>query len=185
MFDAPVPGELVCTEARLINLCGVIEELLVQRVVRGLYQLACTGPEPITLLISSEGGSVYDANAIVDAIVDVRKRGVEVTARVHGYAMSAAVFPLLVATHRIATPSSIIMVHGMTSGNVGDLRSLKVEQGHNDWLMEQQAAVLGKYSHRDAEFWRGLLVECIPNYYDAAQALEMGLIDGVDDGNIG
>lgn len=174
-------GELVCAEARLIQLPGHIDEAVAQRINRGFYELAKQGDAAITLLISSGGGGVYAATSIADTIAHVRSiSSVKVVGRVHGYAMSAAIYPLLACDERESSPNAMFMVHGMRDSQLGlDMNAMRAEQAANEELVRMQSEWLGARTKRAASDWIAILNESTPRYYTAAQALEEGLVDSV------
>ena len=171
----------IIVSARIVQLNGEIDEFVSRRVIGGLYQLhGIDRDAAITLLISSEGGLLLDAQAIADAIADVQHRGTPIVGRVHGQAMSAAILPLLACSHRETSPDALLMVHGMTTdAGLNDLRNQEAELAVNNRLTSRMAAGLALRTARDIGYWLPLLHDRLPHYFFAEEALAEGLVDEV------
>jgi len=143
-------------------------------------------PEPITLRISSNGGSVESEMSIVDAINEAQAKGCEVTGEVYGHGMSAAFMILQACDVRRMGKSAILMVHGITSWAVGDLRDLEAEtkllqrmqiDGANMLANRCTAPEGSKYC--TPEFWLEILKANTAVYLFPDEALEWGMVDEV------
>jgi len=131
--------------------------------------------DPITLLINSNGGDVYEALGIIDYIESL---SVPVNIIVRGRAMSAAAMILCCGTGlRAASKSSTIMVHEASAEIFGKSADIKANAEHIDELEEEFYKMMAKKTKHDEDFWRKA---CRKDYYmTAAKALELGLIDKV------
>lgn len=131
--------------------------------------------DPITLLINSNGGDVYEALGIIDYIESL---SVPVNVIVRGRAMSAAAMILCCGTGiRAASKSSTIMVHEASAEIFGKSADIKANAEHIDELEEEFYKMMAKKTKHDEEFWRKA---CRKDYYmTAAKAVELGLIDKV------
>lgn len=143
-------------------------------------------PGPITLRISSNGGSVESEMSIIDAIRDARCKGCEVTGEVFGHGMSAAFMVLQACDTRVMGKNAILMVHGITSWTVGDLRDLNAEQKLLKRLQIETAQFLAERctAKDDApqltdKFWLDILEANTPVYLFPDEALEWGVVDKV------
>jgi ATP-dependent Clp protease, protease subunit len=174
----PLP-DIVIEDTRTIYLSGEMDEELDTKVVLGLYKLLADGHDNITLLINSEGGNLFIAHSLTDAIADVQRNGITVIGRVQGLAASAAIFPLVACTRRVASPHSVLMVHGLKDSSTGDVRSMKAEAELNTELIRQQSELLGERTLISADQWLPWLEDQLPRYYTAKQALEAGLVDEI------
>ncbi|PNT91282.1 head maturation protease, ClpP-related [Clostridium thermosuccinogenes] len=79
----------------------------------------------ITVWIDSYGGSVFAAAGIYNALMEHKKTGAKVTAKVDGKAMSAATIPFMAGDERLMSPMAIFMIHNpltSASGYASDLR---------------------------------------------------------------
>ena len=131
--------------------------------------------DPITLLINSNGGDVYEALGIIDYIESL---SVPVNVIARGRAMSAAAMILCCGTGiRAASKSSTIMVHEASAEIFGKSADIKANAEHIDELEEEFYKMMAKKTKHDEEFWRKA---CRKDYYmTAAKAVELGLIDKV------
>jgi ATP-dependent Clp protease protease subunit len=98
-----------------------------------------------------------------------------------GKAMSAA--PLLVTAgtpgKRYATPHCFFMIHdGWLDGMDGKSRKeARATLDHYDDMAESWCALMAKHSKKDAAFWRRLCNKKEDIFFNAATALEYGLVD--------
>lgn len=79
----------------------------------------------ITVWIDSYGGSVFAAAGIYNALMEHKKTGAKVIAKVDGKAMSAATIPFMAGDERLMSPMSIFMMHNPLTevyGYASDLR---------------------------------------------------------------
>ena len=157
------------------------------RIVREISLLS-EKPDPITIRISSNGGSVESEFAIVDAIHAAQRKGCIVTGEVYGHGMSAAFEVLQTCNVRKMGKSAFLMVHGITSWTVGDLRDLNAEQKllarlHREaakFHAERSTAAAGT-PYKTEEFWLTILEANTPVYLFPEEALEWGMVDAVED----
>ena len=171
--------DFLCESAGIVTLCGEIDEWLTRKVIYSLYYLHGLGRGEITLAITSAGGSVLDAHGIADTIADVVRRGTRVIGRVHGLAMSAAIFPLLACSTRVASRNAMLMIHGLEGIQIADVRNQEADLVANTKLVAIQAEILGSRSNKPIDYWLPVLKDRLPTYYTATEALEWGLIDEV------
>ena len=131
--------------------------------------------KPITILLNSNGGDVYEANGMVDYIesLDVK---VNIIAR--GRALSAAALLLCSATGlRAASKSTVIMIHESSAEFAGRSSDIKANADHIDELETIFYKRLEELSNQNEDFWRK---SCRKDFYMTAEkALELGLIDKV------
>ena len=130
---------------------------------------------PITLLINSNGGDVYEALGIID-YMETLSIPVNVIAR--GRAMSAAAMILCCGTGtRAASKNTTIMVHEASANIFGKSADIKANAEHIDELEEDFYKMMAKKTKQDEDFWRKA---CRKDYYMTAEkAAELGLIDQV------
>jgi len=165
-------------ERREIYLDERVSPDMASRIVRELSLLSGKA-EPITIRISSNGGSVESEFAIVDAIRQAQSAGCKVIGEVYGHGMSAAFMVLQTCDVRRMGQSAILMVHGITSWAVGDLKDIDAEQKLLTRLQKEGAAFLASRSKRPREFWLKVLKENTPVYLFPNEALEWGVVDEV------
>lgn len=131
--------------------------------------------DPITLLLNSNGGDVYEALGIIDYI-NTLSVPVNVVAR--GRAMSAAAMILCCGTGiRAASLSTTIMVHEASAEIMGKSADIKANADHIDELEEDFYRMMAGKTKNNEEFWRKA---CRKDFYMSAEkAKELGLIDKV------
>jgi len=96
---------------RVILLTGRVDDKMANGAIQALLYLAARDPdEPIQIYISSAGGSVFAAMAIVDMMAAVSP---PVHTAVFGHAESAAAIILGAGErgHRCVSPHSRVMIH--------------------------------------------------------------------------
>lgn len=79
----------------------------------------------ITVWIDSYGGSVFAAAGIYNALMEHKKSGAKVTAKIDGKAMSAATIPFMAGDERLMSPVALFMIHNpltQAQGYASDLR---------------------------------------------------------------
>lgn len=131
--------------------------------------------KPITVLLNSNGGDVYEALGIIDYF-DSLPVPVNVVAR--GRAMSAAAMILCSASGvRAASKNTTIMMHEASAEIYGKTADLKANADHIDELEDSFYKMLATKSNQPEEFW---IKACRKDFYmTAAKALEYGLIDQI------
>lgn len=131
--------------------------------------------DPITVLLNTNGGDVYEANGIIDYIQSL-KVPVNIIAR--GRAMSAGAMLLISGTGiRAASKSTTIMFHEASAELYGKTADLKANADHIDELEEEFYTQMASKTKQDKEFWRK---SCRKDFYLTAQkALELGVIDKI------
>jgi len=154
-----------------LHIFGTIGSEVTADAVR--LQLEQIGPQPLTVKINSQGGSVFEGVAIYEML---RAHAAAVTVEITGWALSIASVIAMAGKRVLLAPAGLIMVHNpwsTTSGNAAELRrqadTLDVVRG----TLIKAYQRTGKSesvirSWLDAETW-----------FDADQARDAGLIDGV------
>lgn len=136
--------------------------------------------DPITVYITSQGGSVLPLFGMYDYLLLARKEGVSVTTVAVGYAASAASVLLQAGDKRLATKHTRILLHEVSQYYFGNEKVSDAEENTkemlrvNNILLEiisersgQPIDELKKFIHkRDA-------------WFDAEEALAFGLIDEI------
>lgn len=131
--------------------------------------------DPIDLYITSPGGDLNALTALVDLIEGV---SCKINTFGVGHVESAAVWVLAAGTGtRYIAPNTEVMVHeiatwlrGSTSDVENEAKQIKIKQ-------KNLYDLLGKYSKKEASFWRDL-VEGKKNLYMLPQTcIEHGLVD--------
>ncbi len=166
-----------------IHLSDVIGPYTARDVIRDMeYAVSITKPSmpELVLFINSPGGGVYDAIALYDFIIELRKT-TSVVGIVRGQAASAASMIVLQATKpRLATPHSRFLLHEPSKWG-HELESASSVQDSAEELARLHdviLSILAEHSHRDIDVIRGELARR-EVWMSAAEAKEWGLIDQV------
>ena len=131
--------------------------------------------DPITILLNSDGGDVYEALGIIDYIKGLPVK-VNIIAR--GRAMSAAALMLACTTGtRAASKMTSIMVHEISSANQGKASDIRANADHLQELEDLTFDLLAQHSKMDSEFWRKNARKDF--FFSSTKALEYGLIDTI------
>lgn len=135
--------------------------------------------KPITINISSPGGSVMDGLALFDTILKLRRQGVVVTTRAAGLVASMATILLQAGTERVADKNVQILVHEVSGGAGGKISAISDEAAFMERLNARLLAILAERSTLSAraikskssrrEWW-----------IDADEALKLGFVDRVE-----
>jgi ATP-dependent Clp protease protease subunit len=145
--------------------------------IRGLINMRDDSKkdEPINLLINSDGGSVYEALAIIDFINNL---DVKVNTIVRGRAMSAAALILCAGTGtRAASRYSTIMFHEISSDIYGKSSDMKANVQHMEKLENMLLEIIGTNSKQTIEYWKNNTIKDF--YITPQEALELGVIDTI------
>ena len=131
--------------------------------------------EPITLLLNTNGGDVYEALGIIDYIQTL---SVPVNVIARGRAMSAGAMILCAGTgFRAASKNTTIMVHEASANIMGKSADIKANAEHIDELEEDFYKLMADKTNQDEDYWRKA---CRKDFYMTAEkAKELGLIDEV------
>lgn len=145
-----------------------------------------TSKKPIHLIISSEGGSLWSCLAIIRAIRYAQSRKIKVFAHVFGNAFSAAFLILQACDKRTMGSESLLMMHGISSFPMGDLKNLQTDL---DMVKSVTASmcemVAAKNTAKDLKYhnpqhWAPIMEDSTPRYFRAKEAIDTGLIDEID-----
>ena len=169
-------------ESGIIRLDGEIDQYTVSMLLSELnIILRSKKHKEITLIISSEGGSIYDAFALYDVLKKISSGGTKIAAIVQGWAASAASQIILQAADvRCAMTSSRFLLHEPSRWTIG---SEKVSEGIDDLnevkkLSDMIIAVLSKRCNHTVEEINKF-VERRDVWMSAEEALAWGLIDKI------
>lgn len=168
----------VDTEARIIHLYGEIgQEYDSRDFDLALSELERLGDGPVTIRINSEGGSVYDALAM---IARMRISPCQLITEGYGSVMSAATLIFAAGNQRRMSTLCWSMVHeisndGITSGTASTIRTelRQMEREQKLWY-----ELMGQLTKQPATWW-----EKAANkkdlYLTAQQCLELGMADEI------
>ena len=142
-----------------------------------LDQLTSFDGEDLTVRVNSPGGDVYEGVAIMNAL---RAYTGHVTVIVEGLAASAASFIVAGGGDEvIARPTAELMVHDAWTCVDGNAAELQKTAKDLDRMSDNLATIYADKTGGDPSEWREIMRE--ETWYSAAEALEVGLVDRVED----
>lgn len=156
-------------DKRQISAVGEVNEKMFNRLLVGLTTLNKISVEPITVIMNSTGGDLYQGFAIFDLI---SSSTADVNIHVVGTAMSAAALVLQAGTRRTCSPNSELMIHDGSLGTLSDEPETAQRQMDHDKKLRQKMRDL--ITERSGSKWSAR-----DKHFNAAEALAAGLIDEV------
>jgi ATP-dependent protease ClpP protease subunit len=138
------------------------------------------GIKKLHIYVNSGGGSGFDGLGISDVLIGIENEGMEVTTEANGLVASAAVPIFVVGQHRIATASTMFMIHesSLFKFIADEKRSDLITQAK---MMEMLEARYNKLiSERSKLSIEDLKEKCkATTWFTAQEALEWGLVDEI------
>ena len=133
----------------------------------------------VTLLLNSPGGDVVETLALIDYIRTIKDNdGIDTNIVVRGSAMSAAALLLTAGTGlRAASKHSKIMVHQLSTFNMGKLEDVKSNAKFAEQLEEDCNSIMEECTNKDKKFWKEN--QRTDYFLSAEDALELGIIDKI------
>jgi len=162
---------------RRIFLTGEITDETTERLIREMDYLSSVSSEDITLLINSPGGSVSSGLAIIDAMkrlpCDFRTVCTGITASM------AAVIATCGGSKgkRYITPSAEMMIHQPLGGIHGQASDIEVAANRIILIKRKLNKMIAEATGQTLE--RVTADSDRDRYFDAAEAVEYGLVDGI------
>ena len=190
----PEPAKL-----RLIGLYGEVNEDRAAETAFSLMALKAMGrretklnpdePEcdktevtydPIDFVVSTWGGSAADMFSIYDTMRSVRE-DCEIKTIGLGKVMSAGVLLLAAGTKgsRQIGQNCRLMLHGVTSGQHGNLTDLENEMAEAQWTQDRLVHCLSKESNMTNRYIKKLLDKRMNVYLTAEEAVDLGIADEI------
>lgn len=104
--------------------------------------------EPITIILDSPGGLVYDGLALYDSIDALKRAGHEVTVFVRGMAASMGGILLQAASpgKRVVGSNAYVLIHEVSSGAAGKISEIQDEAKFAAELWDRLAGILAERS---------------------------------------
>lgn len=131
-------------------------------------------PSPITLHITSNGGSIF---AVFSAIDTIRNLSVDVHTVCKGMVASAGTLLSVAGKKRYITEYGYMLIHELRSGCIGKYTELEESHENNKMLMER----LKDHYIKLTKLTREELDAQMPKdqYWDAERCLKAGLVDEI------
>ncbi len=162
---------------RIVFLGGAVTEEIANLIVAQLIHLESDDPDKdISLYVNSPGGSVHAGLAIYDAMQFIRP---DVQTIGYGIAMSMGSLLLAggAAAKRSALPNSRILIHQPSGGFEGQSADIEI---HAREILEQRGRIEGIYARHTGQPAERIHEDMDRDrFFDPAEAVEYGLIDGV------
>lgn len=187
MMPAPIPfyheeSDDTLRRLRVLEIEDIMPGAASYIFESGMRLALAARNQPINLIIRSDGGSVFEAINICNALRDIQNvLEANVIGVVAGNAFSAASYVLQQCNLRYAAPTAFLMVHGITHGGMGGVD--EEDQRRQALLMRQLRAIMVEhYSARSPKprtYWDTILKSNKPQFYTAKEALDVGLLDEV------
>ncbi len=163
-------------KARSIQLVGSIDDKMFCAIDNALTLLEAKSKRPITFKISSDGGSVYAALAIVGRM---QKSSCSINTEVYGRAMSAATIILVAGKKRRMSKLSWFMTHEGSYYLDGTHTQNKFNVQQQERENKLWCQVMSEYSGASAKFWETKGLNGMDLYLSANQCLKLKIIDEV------
>lgn len=133
--------------------------------------------QALTVRINSGGGDVFAAFAIYNRLLDLRKKGVKVSAVVDGWAASAATV-ICMGAEKISIPAAaMFMIHDPAVGSFGYYKAEELEKMADELKTIKQAIVAayaGKTGKSAEDISAAMAAE---TWMDGTSAVESGYCD--------
>ena len=172
------PSNVNLFDNRIIKLTKTIDADESERIIDQLLKLdTIKSNKDITFYINSPGGSVSDGMAIYDAMQMVKS---DIRTVCIGRCSSMAAVLLSGGTKgkRFITPNSEIMIHEVSSFNMGKIGELKINYEHSNTLNERIIKLLSNNTGKSIKQIRKD-IQKKDRWFNAEEALKYGLIDKI------
>lgn len=169
--------ELLAGEKRVLFCEGTIDYPMVMELVEKIIYLDSISHEPITLVISSQGGRV-DAGLVLYDVIQIVQSPVR-TIGVMAYSMGAFLLASGTKGERWVLPHTRVMLHEPklsqgAAGSASNIRDLANDMLKTKKMLDE---IISKHTGKSLEE-----VEentSYEHFFTAEQALDFGLIDGI------
>lgn len=136
--------------------------------------------EPMNFIVSTWGGSAVDMFSIYDIMRMVRD-DCDISTLGLGKVMSAGVLLLAAGTkgQRRIGKNCRVMLHGVTSGQHGNISDLENEMAEAKWTQERLVTCLTEETKMTKRYIKKLLAKRMNVYLTAEEAIELGIADEI------
>jgi ATP-dependent protease ClpP protease subunit len=160
---------------RTLTLSGDLEEGTFDYFDARVSILENQNKEPITVKLCSNGGSTYEAGAIIGRM---KSSPCEFIVEGYGCVMSAATLILASGNKRKLSRYAWFMHHGPRWGTEGNHANIKEAVKQTDREDTEWNKWMGEFSTKDATFWKKWSGHS-DLYLSPEEALEYGVIDEI------
>jgi len=181
MFEAWSPGDILYfgPSSRSIAVFGQIGTELVLPVISQILELdGRESSEPIRIHVNTEGGSLSDGFAVYDAARSVKSPIVTIAT---GLCASAGLLILAAGDLRLATESTVFFYHQAILPSDGFQSIAQLDATAEGYQIAQQSydnVIMGRNKIKKT-VWKKEFEGKTAKYFNAQQALEYGIINGI------
>lgn len=163
---------------RSFSIIGEINEAQLRRFNSAMDLLEAVSNEPIVINLSSGGGYVDVAWAMVSRITSSRS---EITVHAHGYVQSAATLILACADFRTMSRYSTFMHHEISYSPSEGIRQRELEHMVRNNAAERRlwSRSMAQWTKKPAKFWENSGQHGLDLDLDAKTCLKFGIIDKI------
>ena len=183
-------------QLRAISIYGEITEETCYEALNGILEMENAGLvvsedpddenqiiesyEPFDMYISTWGGSAVDMFAVYD-LMRAKRDHCQINTIGLGKVMSAGILLLAAGTkgHRKIGRNCRLMIHGVISGQQGNLHSIENEVGEARWTQKQFVKALSQESNLTQKEIKKMIDKKLNVYFDAEEAVKMGIADEI------
>ena len=172
------PSSVNLFDNRIIKISKAIDSEEADKIIDQLLKLdTMKSNKDITLYINSPGGSVSDGMAIYDTMQMIK---CDIKTICVGRCSSMAAVLLSGGTKgkRFITPNSEIMIHEVSSFNMGKIGELKINYEHSNTMNERIIKLLANNTGKTTKQIRRD-IQLKDRWFNAEEALKYGLIDKI------
>lgn len=162
-----------------IEIMGTVKTTEMQAYLTIINDLTdyCRPEGKVTIWLNSGGGSIIDGLALID-MIDTFDIPVEIIATGEVQSMGIPILAAGTKGHRCATANTVFMMHEGCSGIYGGPPELERGAEFLKMLEKKVKKIVVKRTKLKAREYDKLNVH-LPYYFDAKEALEIGLIDQI------
>ena len=163
---------------RIIKLSKTIDAEESEKIIDQLLKLdTMKSNKDITFYINSPGGSVSDGMAIYD-VMQMIKSDIKTICIGRCSSMAAVLLSGGTKGKRFITPNSEVMIHEVSSFNMGKIGELKINYEHSNTLNERIIKLLANNTGKTIKQIRHD-IQLKDRWFNAEEALKYGLIDKI------
>ena len=151
---------------------------LCEFIIKANYSFA--PDQPLTILINSPGGSVYDGFGIIDLMECSRLKIQTVAIGMVG-SMAALLFSAGTKGMRIMSRNSYIMTHQFSQGVEGKYHEFIAQRSHEDELHNRFVQHFIRHTKMTEKQINDILLGASDKWISAKEALKYGLCDKIQD----
>lgn len=164
------------TEDSCLRLQYSIEKIVNEDVEDGI---SAKEADPITIAISSYGGSLLDIFSVISYIEELKERGYKIITIADGKAMSAGAFLLICGSERYARRYASIMLHQLSSGCSGTISEMENEVRECRRLWDLLKELTVRNTKMTTEQIDNIFDTNQDYYYSAQDCLKLGIVDHI------